>query len=140
MGVTGSLVVNGILTWFSGFTILKELKEIIRHPHDLKENYHLFNEFITFDGKWIQPKHKWGGRKPKIGVMVDDAQSTKIFRNRHFLNLCEVCHRRKAKASESSPGASIRLTSETCDGLPNLGADSADDDTGDQPFQLDGHR
>ena len=109
MGVTGSLVVNGILTWFSGFTILKELNEIIKHPYDLTENYHLFNEFITFDGKWIQPKHKWGGRKPKIGVMVDDAQSTKIFRNRHFLNLCEVCHRRKAKASESSPGASIRL-------------------------------
>ena len=47
---------------------------------------------------------------------------------------------KKTKASESSPGASISLTSETCDGLPNLGADSADDDTGDQPFQLDGHR
>ena len=43
--------------------MLKELKEIIKHPYDLTENYHLFNEFITFDGKWIQPKHKWGGRK-----------------------------------------------------------------------------
>ena len=68
--------------------MLKELKEIIKHPYDLTENYHLFNEFITFDGKWIQPKHKWSGRKPKIGAMVDDAQSTRIFRNRHFLNLC----------------------------------------------------
>ena len=88
MGVTGSLVVNGILTWLSGLTMLKELKEVIKHPYDLTENYHLFNEFITFDGKWIQPTHKWGGRKPKIGVFVDDAQSTRIFRNRHFLNLC----------------------------------------------------
>ena len=51
--------------------MLKELKEIIKHPYDLTENYHLFNEFITFDGKWIQPKHKWGGRKPKICVFVD---------------------------------------------------------------------
>ena len=84
MGVTGTLVVNGILTWFSGFTVLKELKEIIKHTYDLTENYHLLNEFITFDGKWIQPKHKWGGRKPKIGVFVDDAQSTRIFPNRHF--------------------------------------------------------
>ena len=31
------MVVNGILTWFSGFTILKELKEIIKHPYDLTE-------------------------------------------------------------------------------------------------------
>ena len=36
--------------------------------------------------------------------------------------------------------ALVYLTSETCDGLPNLGADSADDDTSDQPFRLDGRR
>ena len=37
MGFTGGLVVNGILIWFSGFTILKELKEIIKHRYDLTE-------------------------------------------------------------------------------------------------------
>ena len=123
MGVTGTLVVNGILTWFSGFTILKELKEIIKHPYDLTENYHLFNEFITFDGKWIQPKHKWGGRKPKIGVFVDDAQSTRIFRNRHFLNLCTRSrHIGSFEGDEASIGISLFIACQnytaTGGGLP----------------------
>ena len=59
--------------------MLKELKEIIKNPHDLQENYHLFSEFIGLDGRWIQPEHKWGGRKPKIAVMVDDAQAPLSF-------------------------------------------------------------
>ena len=67
--------------------MLKELKEIIKNPHDLQENYGLFSEIDSFGRRWIQPEHKWGGRKPKIAVMVDDAQSTAIFRNRRFLNL-----------------------------------------------------
>ena len=66
--------------------MLKELKEVIKNPWDLSENYHLFSEFIGIDGNWIEPEHKWNGRKPKIAVFVDDAQSTRIFRNRQFLN------------------------------------------------------
>jgi tRNA A37 threonylcarbamoyladenosine biosynthesis protein TsaE len=103
--------------------MLKELKEIIKHPYDLTENYHLFNEFITFDGKWIQPKHKWGGRKPKIGVFVDDAQSTRIFRNRHFLNLCTRSrHIGSFEGEEASIGISLFIACQnytaTGGGLP----------------------
>jgi len=103
--------------------MLKELKEIIKHPYDLTENYHLFNEFITFDGKWIQPKHKWGGRKPKICVFVDDAQSTRIFRNRHFLILCTRSrHIGSFEGDEASIGVSLFIACQnytaTGGGLP----------------------
>jgi hypothetical protein len=79
---------DDLLEYRQKLKMLKELKEVIKNPYDLYENYGLFSEFIGLDGKWIEPKHKWGGRKPKLAVFVDDAQSTRIFRNRHFLNLC----------------------------------------------------
>lgn len=85
-------IVNGerddLLEYRQKLKMLKELKEVIKNPYDLYENYGLFSEFIGLDGRWIEPEHKWGGRKPKLAVFVDDAQSTRIFRNRHFLNLC----------------------------------------------------
>ena len=88
--------------------MLKELKELIKHPHDLQENYLLFNEFITFDGKWIEPKHKWNGRRPKIALLASDVQSTRLFRNRHYLNLCvKNRHIAPMPGDEASIGVSM---------------------------------
>ena len=67
--------------------MLKELKEIYKTPMRLNEHYDLFSEYVDPFGNWIKPTHKFGGRKPRIAVFVDDAQSTAIFRNRRFLNL-----------------------------------------------------
>ena len=78
---------DDLLEYRQKLAMLKELKANIKNPYDLSENYGLFSEFIGLDGNWITPEHKWGGRKPKMAVFVDDAQSTAIFRNRQFLNL-----------------------------------------------------
>ena len=49
--------------------MLKELKEVIKNPQQLQENYYLFSEFIGLDGNWIEPEHKWGGRRPKMALL-----------------------------------------------------------------------
>jgi hypothetical protein len=88
--------------------MLKELKANIKNPYDLQENYGLFSEFIGLDGNWITPEHKWGGRKPKLAVFVDDAQSTAIFRNRQFLNLTTRSrHQGSMPGDEASIGISM---------------------------------
>lgn len=33
-----------------------------------------------------KPEHRWNGRIPRLALIVDDAQSTKLFRDRKFLN------------------------------------------------------
>ena len=33
-----------------------------------------------------KPVHRWNGRIPRLGLIIDDCQSTKLFSNRKFLN------------------------------------------------------
>ena len=75
---------DALVEYRQKLAMLKELKELIKNPYDLQENYHLFSEFIGIDGNWIEPEHKWGGRRPKIALLASDVQSTRLFRNRHF--------------------------------------------------------
>ena len=61
--------------------------------------------------------------KPKIGVFVDDAQSTRMFRNRHFLNLCTRSrHIGSFEGDEASIGISLFIACQnytaTGGGLP----------------------
>ena len=44
-------------------------------------------DFYSENGEFKPPTHKWGGRKPTLGLIIDDCQSTKIFRSRKFLNM-----------------------------------------------------
>ena len=116
---------DDLLEYRQKLAMLKELKEIIKNPWDLSENYHLFSEFIGLDGNWIEPEHKWGGRKPKIAVMVDDAQSTAIFRNRRFLNLVTRSrHIGSMPGDEASIGISMFICCQnytaTGGGLPKV--------------------
>ena len=99
---------DDLLEYRQKMAMLKELKANIKNPYDLQENYHLFSEFIGLDGQWIEPVHKWGGRKPKLVLFVDDAQSTRIFRNPKFCNLCVLS--RHLGAFEDSDEASIGLS------------------------------
>ena len=68
--------------------MVKELKELYRTPKRMGEHYELFSEYVDPFGGWIKPTHKYNGRKPRIALYVDDSQSSLIFRNRRFLNLC----------------------------------------------------
>ena len=79
---------DDLLEYRQKLAMLKELKANIKNPYDLHENYHLFSEFIGLDGNWVTPEHKYGGRYPKVCVLASDVQSTLLFRNRHWLNLC----------------------------------------------------
>lgn len=88
--------------------MIKELKANFKNTRDLMDDYHLFYEYIDQMGNWIEPKHKWNGRKPKIAVFVDDAQSTKIFRNNQFLNLTTRSrHLGQFPGEEASIGISL---------------------------------
>ena len=99
---------DDLLEYRQKLAMLKELKANIKNPYDLQENYGLFSEFIGLDGNWITPEHKWGGRKPKLAVFVDDAQSTAIFRNRQFLNLTTRSrHQGSMPGDEASIGISM---------------------------------
>ena len=105
--------------------MLKELKEVIKNPQQLQENYYLFSEFIGLDGNWIEPEHKWGGRRPKMALFMDDAQSTAIFRNRRFLNLVTRSrHIGSMPGDEASIGISMFICCQnytaTGGGLPKV--------------------
>lgn len=99
---------DALVEYRQKLAMLKELKELIKNPYDLQENYHLFSEFIGIDGNWIEPEHKWGGRRPKIALLASDVQSTRLFRNRHFLNLCvKNRHIAPMPGDEASLGVSM---------------------------------
>jgi len=79
---------DDLLEYRHKLKLYKELKKVCSNPDDLGDDKDTFWEYISLDGRgFAPPEHRWGGRKPKIAVFVDDAQSTAIFRNRRFLNL-----------------------------------------------------
>lgn len=79
---------DDLLEYRQKLKLYNELKKVCSHPDDLGEDKDTFWEYISRDGlRFVPPQHRWGGKKPKIAVFVDDAQSTAIFRNRRFLNL-----------------------------------------------------
>lgn len=58
------------------------------------------------NGSFEPPQHKWGGRKPKIALIVDDAQNSKVFTGKKLPNLC-IKHRHYGQMKE---GGSIGLS------------------------------
>jgi len=104
--------------------ILKELKKLYGKPSNMQENFELFSEYVNpVNMKWIEPEHKYNGKRPVMALFVDDAQSTAIFRNRKFLNTC-LKHRHlfSMPGDESSLGISIFISiqsyTSTGGGLP----------------------
>lgn len=73
---------DSILNYRRQLEVIKELKANYHGSLD-----HLFSEYKDARGNWVMPTHYLNGRKPRIAVFLDDAQSTKIFRNSAFLNL-----------------------------------------------------
>ena len=39
------------------------------------------------NGTFTPPQHKYGGRNPFIGLIIDDCQSSKLFTNKRIQNL-----------------------------------------------------
>jgi hypothetical protein len=57
-------------------------------------------QFYT-NGLFQPPKHKWGGRKPKMALIVDDAQNSKVFSGKMLPNLC-IKHRHYGQLKEGN--------------------------------------
>jgi len=52
-------------------------------------------------GLFQPPTHKWNGRKPKIALIVDDAQNSKVFSGKTLPNLC-IKHRHIGQLKEGN--------------------------------------
>lgn len=63
-----------------------ERDDLVRYRKELKEWNKRKSELPIFFGNQPKPEHRWNGRIPKLGLIVDDCQSTKLFSNRKFLN------------------------------------------------------
>lgn len=74
--------------------INEEVRDLVRYREEMKK----YKKEVKTTSKTFQmifgdelvdqerPQHRWGGRVPRIGLIVDDCQSTKLFRDRKFLN------------------------------------------------------
>jgi len=85
-------LVNGerddLLEYRQKLKIYNEVKKLYKHPNNLEDDLAIFSEYVDpITGKWTPPYHEWGGKRPKLALFVDDAQSTCIFRSRKFLNM-----------------------------------------------------
>lgn len=86
------------------------MQRVSRHHHlDALSDEFLWS-MVTADGRSMlePPKHKWGGRKPRIAVYVDDAIGSEIYaKPRQLNNLC-ILHRHIGQFKEGgSIGASL---------------------------------
>ncbi len=79
---------DSLIEYRQKIQMLKELKAVYKRPSNLGEFYNLFSEYIDpITQNWVTPEHRFNGRHPKIACFVDDAQGSRIFQNRKFLNL-----------------------------------------------------
>ena len=53
-------------------------------------------EAFYHDGDFKPPEHRWGGREPVMGLIVDDSQGSDLFRNRKFQNMV-IRHRHEGQ-------------------------------------------
>ena len=68
--------------------ILKELKSIYGSPQNLGDNFELFIEYVNqLTLKWKPPEHKWNGKKPVVGIFLDDIQSSPLIGSKSLRNL-----------------------------------------------------
>jgi len=52
-------------------------------------------------GMFQPPQHRWNGQKPKIALIVDDAQNSKVFSGKMLSNLC-IKHRHYGQLSQGN--------------------------------------
>ena len=76
---------------------LERYKELDKHLENASiwDDQYLTPELLDLynpdTGEFERPKHWLNGRRPSIGVFVDDAQSTKLLADKAFRNLCIKC-------------------------------------------------
>jgi hypothetical protein len=93
-------------------TYLDQKKEYKRLLKMLDDNYgNLPDELLLMfynDGHFTPPQHKYGGRNPFIGVIIDDCQSSKLFTNKRIQNLT-IKHRHIGAFDGDRPSIGVSL-------------------------------
>jgi hypothetical protein len=91
----------------------QEVEELERYRYELKlykKFLKMLKESSTFipdemlelfyqNGDFREPQHKYDGREPILGLIIDDCQSTPLFRSRQFQNLV-IRHRHVGQFKE----------------------------------------
>ena len=65
-----------------------ERDDLVRYRNEMKEWTKRQQKPVPLLNVYEDPKptHRWNGRIPRLALIVDDCQSTKLFSNRKFLN------------------------------------------------------
>jgi len=60
---------------------LKRYNDLMKDINDGKNGRHVEQHMLRFfrNGNFEKPTHKWGGRKPKIALLIDDCVQSKVF-------------------------------------------------------------
>lgn len=73
-------------------TYLEDLKKYNKLMKDIKSGKYMNNDdlllqfFNDEDNMFLKPTHRWGGRRPKIAVLVDDAMGSMLYAKPRKLN------------------------------------------------------
>ena len=85
-------------------TLLKLLKEDISSiPDEL-----LMSFYDNEKGQIQPPEHKYGGRNPLIGLLIDDCQSSKLFSSKKIQNMA-IKHRHEGSFKTDRPSIGLSL-------------------------------
>jgi hypothetical protein len=91
---------------------LDQKKEYQRLLKMLDDNYgNIPDEMLLMfynDGHFTPPQHRYGGRNPFIGLIIDDCQSSKLFTNKRIQNLT-IKHRHIGAFDSDRPSIGVSL-------------------------------
>jgi len=86
-----------------------EMKEYNKLMRDIKEGQRVGDELMLkfFDNDFVKPKHRWGGRRPKICVIFDDMLGSLIYSRPRKINALSTYSRHLGQLEE---GGSIGVS------------------------------
>lgn len=93
-------------------TYLEQKKEYSRLLKMLSDNYgNIPDEMLLMfynNGTFTPPQHKYNGRNPFVGLIIDDCQSSKLFSSKRIQNLT-IKHRHISAFESDRPSIGISL-------------------------------
>ena len=86
---------------------IEDVKQFNKFMKLMKSDKHMSDELLLqfFDGAGFKkPEHKWNGKRPVCGLIVDDCQSSALMRSKRFANFC-IKHRHVGQFKGKDGGA-----------------------------------
>ena len=93
-------------------TYLEQVKQYKKLLKSLNDNYEMIPDELLLqfynNGSFEPPHHKYGGRNPFIGLLIDDCQSSKLFTNKRIQNLT-IKHRHIGAFKDDRPSIGLSM-------------------------------